>query len=62
MLAGVMAFVITSLLAALQPDNAQDYVLAAFFLISTTSFLKIRWFVGTVFQVRRQDMEGRGKQ
>ncbi len=51
MLSAVMALAITSLLAALRPDNGQDYVLAAFFLICTTSFLKIRWFVGTAFQV-----------
>lgn len=51
MLAAVMALAISSLLMALRSDNAQDYVLGAFFLICTTSFLKIRWFVGTTIQV-----------
>lgn len=50
LLAGVMALAITSLLAALRRENGQDYVLAAFFLICTTSFLKIRWFIGTSMQ------------
>ena len=50
MLSAVMALAITSLLSTLQPTNAQDYVLACFFLISTTSFLKIRWFMGTGMQ------------
>lgn len=53
MLAGVMALAISSLLVQLRSDNAQDYVLGAFFLICTTSFLKIRWFVGATIQVRR---------
>ncbi len=41
-----MAFAICNLLAALSPDNASDYVYVAFFLIATSSFLKIRWWVG----------------
>lgn len=53
MLAGVMALAISSLLIQLRRDNAQDYVLGAFFLICTTSFLKIRWFVGASIQVHR---------
>lgn len=52
LLSAVMALAITSLLSTLKPTNAQDYVLACFFLISTTSFLKIRWFMGTGMQVR----------
>lgn len=52
MLAGVMALAISSLLIQLRADNSQDYVLSAFFLICTTSFLKIRWFVGASIQVR----------
>lgn len=51
MLAAVMALAISSLLMALRRDNAQDYVLGAFFLICTTAFLKIRWFVGTAIQM-----------
>ena len=53
MLAGVMALAISSLLIQLRRDNAQDYVLGAFFLICTTAFLKIRWFVGASIQVPR---------
>ena len=53
MLSAVMALAITSLLSTLKATNAQDYVLACFFLISTTSFLKIRWFMGTGMQARR---------
>ncbi len=52
MLSAVMALAITSLLSTLRPANSQDYVLACFFLISTTSFLKIRWFMGTGMQAR----------
>ncbi|KAK9815291.1 hypothetical protein WJX72_001151 [[Myrmecia] bisecta] len=43
----VMAFAICCLLTTLRAENAQDYVFGGYFLICTTSFLKIRWLVGT---------------
>lgn len=42
-----MACAICSLLASLTPGNSSDYVYAAYFLICTSTFLKIRWWVGT---------------
>jgi len=43
----VMALAISNLLASLRADNASDYVYMSYFLIATTTFLKIRWWVGT---------------
>ena len=37
MLAGLMSFAISALLASLKSENAQDYVYACFFLISVRS-------------------------
>ena len=48
LLSGIMALAICNLLATLRPSNAQDYVFAAMFLMCTSTFLKIRWLVGTV--------------
>ncbi|KAG2429247.1 hypothetical protein HXX76_011016 [Chlamydomonas incerta] len=45
-----MAFAICNLLASLSADNSSDYVYVAFFLICTSTFLKIRWWVGTAIQ------------
>ncbi|WIA19156.1 hypothetical protein OEZ85_003803 [Tetradesmus obliquus] len=42
-----MGLAICNLLASLRTDNAQDYVYVSFFLICTSTFLKIRWWVGT---------------
>jgi len=42
-----MAMAMCNLMASLGPDNAHDYVYLAFFLICTSTFLKIRWWVGT---------------
>lgn len=42
-----MAIAISNLLGSLKPETAADYVFAAYFLICTSSFLKIRWLVGT---------------
>ena len=42
-----MALAICNLLASLRAENGQDYVYMAFFLICTSTFLKIRWWVGT---------------
>lgn len=47
LLAVCMALAICNLLASLRADNAQDYVYMSYFLISTSTFLKIRWWVGT---------------
>lgn len=47
LLATCMALAICNLLAGLGVENRQDYVYVAFFLICTTTFLKIRWWVGT---------------
>ncbi len=43
-----MAMAICNLLASLGAGSPQDYVYAAFFLICTTTFLKLRWWVGTL--------------
>lgn len=32
----------------LKPSNSQDYVYAAFFLICTSTFLNIRWWLGSL--------------
>jgi uncharacterized membrane protein len=45
LLSGVMALAIANLLASLRADNAHDYVYMSYFLIATTTFLKIRWWV-----------------
>jgi hypothetical protein len=47
LLSACMALAICNLLASLRADNGQDYVYMAYFLICTSSFLKIRWWVGT---------------
>jgi hypothetical protein len=44
LLSGVMALAISNLLASLRVDNSQDYVYVSYFLIATTTFLKIRWW------------------
>lgn len=44
----LMAMAICNLLASLGAGSPQDYVYAAFFLVCTTTFLKIRWWVGTL--------------
>lgn len=43
-----MSVAITSLVAGLGRANSQDYVYAAFFLICTSTFLKIRWWLGAM--------------
>ncbi|KAK9865276.1 hypothetical protein WJX84_009097 [Apatococcus fuscideae] len=48
LLVGTMALAIVNLLVTLSRDTAQDYVYAAFFLICTTFFLKVRWLIGTM--------------
>ncbi|GBF98529.1 PAS PAC sensor hybrid histidine kinase [Raphidocelis subcapitata] len=47
LLSAAMAAAISNLLASLRADNASDYVYMSYFLIATTTFLKIRWWVGT---------------
>ncbi|KAI8475163.1 MAG: hypothetical protein J3K34DRAFT_487042 [Monoraphidium minutum] len=47
LLSAVMALAIGNLLASLRADNSHDYVYMSYFLIATTTFLKIRWWVGT---------------
>ena len=47
MLSAIMAMAICKLLAGLNESNACDYVFACYFLICTSTFLKIRWWVGT---------------
>lgn len=42
----LMTAAVTFLMASLTPANAQDYVLVTYFLITTTTFLKLRWHVG----------------
>lgn len=39
---------ISWLLLSLRADSAQDYIFACFFLICTSSLLKIRWLLGTL--------------
>jgi hypothetical protein len=46
LLSAAMAAAISNLLASLRADNASDYVYMSYFLIATTTFLKIRWWVG----------------
>jgi hypothetical protein len=43
LLSAVMAGAVSNLLASLRADNAADYVYMSYFLIATTTFLKIRW-------------------
>ncbi|KXZ42128.1 hypothetical protein GPECTOR_199g356 [Gonium pectorale] len=50
LLSACMTLAICNLLATLSADNCSDYVYVAFFLICTSTFLKIRWWVGTVVQ------------
>ncbi|CAG9461840.1 unnamed protein product [Pedinophyceae sp. YPF-701] len=45
-LSSIMALAITCLL--LNMSNSQDYVLFAFFLICITTFMQIRWWVGSL--------------
>lgn len=47
LIAACMAMAICNLLVSLHVDNASDYVYAAYFLICTSTFLKIRWWIGT---------------
>lgn len=47
-LCALMDAAVTFLLSSLTRDNAQDYVLVAFFLITTTTFLSLRWHVGAL--------------
>jgi hypothetical protein len=44
-----MCTAVCHLLSGLTPSNANDYVYAAYFLICTTTFLQLRWWVGTSF-------------
>jgi hypothetical protein len=44
----VVAMAISWLLLSLRRDSAQDYAFACFFLICTSSLLKIRWLLGTL--------------
>lgn len=39
---------ISWLLLSLRTESAQDYIFACFFLICTSSLLKIRWLLGTL--------------
>uniref|UniRef100_A0A7R9VZ96 histidine kinase n=1 Tax=Chlamydomonas euryale TaxID=1486919 RepID=A0A7R9VZ96_9CHLO len=48
LLSACMAVAICSLLYTVTADNASDYVYAAYFLICTSTFLKIRWWMGTL--------------
>ena len=48
LLSAVMSMAICSLLAGLTEAKACDYVFACYFLICTATFLKIRWWVGTL--------------
>jgi hypothetical protein len=45
LLGAAMALAIANLLASLRADNASDYVYMSYFLIATTTFLKLRWWV-----------------
>ncbi len=45
-LCALMDAAVTFLLSSLTRDNAQDYVLVSYFLITTTTFLSLRWHVG----------------
>ncbi|KAK9831531.1 hypothetical protein WJX81_006368 [Elliptochloris bilobata] len=47
LLSVVIATAICTLLLSLLPERSQDYAFACFFLICTTSLLKIRWLLGT---------------
>jgi hypothetical protein len=44
----VVAMAISWLLLSLRTESAQDYIFACFFLICTSSLLKIRWLLGTL--------------
>ena len=48
LLASAMALAVSFLLVTLAPGTGQDYVFACMFLICTSSFLKIRWLMGTL--------------
>lgn len=48
LLSACVALAICSLLATVTKDNASDYVYAGYFLICTSSFLKIRWWLGAL--------------
>ncbi len=47
LLSACMAAAVCHLLSGLTAATSSDYVYACFFLICTTTFLKIRWWVGT---------------
>lgn len=44
----MVAMAISWLLLSLHADSAQDYIFGCFFLICTSSLLKIRWLLGTL--------------
>jgi len=44
----LMSVAITLMLTHLPPDKAMDYVLFAFFLICISTFMQVRWWLGTV--------------
>jgi hypothetical protein len=45
LLSALMAAAVCNLLVGLGPENSADYVYVSYFLIATTTFLKIRWCV-----------------
>eukprot|EP00798_Chlamydomonas_sp_ICE-L_P026869 gene26869-4476_t len=51
LLSACMSMVICNLLSSLKRESAQDYVYVAYFLICTSTFLKIRWWVGTTILI-----------
>lgn len=44
-----MTLAITNLLNGLTAKNPQDYVLMCFFLICTSTFMQMRWWLGSLF-------------
>lgn len=44
-----MATAITLMLRNLPPDKSEDYVLFAFFLICISTFMQVRWWLGTIW-------------
>ena len=46
LIAVAIALAILALLLSLSRETAKDYVYAAYFLICTSTFLKIRWLQG----------------
>ena len=47
LLSAILATAISSLLGGLRPSTSTDYVYACYFLICTSTFLKLRWWLGT---------------